>query len=114
MVPNAVENQVITLPTFGEIIPGVINHVICADGLDHVHIPRTAYASNLRAKRFGALHSESTHTSRRTVNQDLLPGLNPSRVAQTLQCGDCRYRYGSGLLECDVVRLHDQCRLGST
>ena|SRR5205085_1727360 len=81
MVPNAVENQIITLPRFGEILLGVINDVICADGSDHVHIPRTAYAGDFCAERFGNLHSERTHASRRTVDQDLLSRLNLSLVA---------------------------------
>src|SRR5271157_5013582 len=114
MVPNAVENQVITLPTLGEILLGVINDVICADGSDHVHIPRTAHASNLCTERLGDLHSERTHASRRTVNQNLLPRLNLSLVAKTLQCGECRHRYGGCLLEGDIIRLHGQYRLGST
>src|SRR5437660_8683926 len=114
MVPNAVENQIITLPTFGEILLGVINDVICADGPDRVHVPRTAYASNLCAKRFGDLHSERTHASGRTVNQDLLPRLNLSLVAKPLQCGECCHRYRSRLLKRHVTRLHDQCGLWGT
>src|SRR5437868_3807816 len=114
MVPNAVENHVITLPTLGEILLGVIDHVICADRSDHVHISRTAYASNICAERLGDLHSERTHTSRRTINQDLLPPLNLSLVAKTLQCGKCGHRYGSCLLERDIIRLHGQRRLRST
>src|SRR5271157_1509862 len=114
MVPNAVENQVITLPTLGEILLGVINDVICADGSDHVHIPRTAYASNLCSERLGDLHSERTHASRRTVDQDLLPRLNVSLVAKALQRRECRHRYGSCLLKRHVIRLQDQYRLRST
>src|SRR5216683_7734087 len=114
MVSNAVENQVVTLPTFGEILSSVINDVIRADGSDHVHIPRTAYASNIRPEPLGDLHSERTHTSRRTVNQDLLARLNLSLVAKTLQCGECRHRCRSRLLKRHVIWLDDQCGLGST
>src|SRR5712692_2146101 len=98
MVPNAVEKEVVALPTFGEILSSVINDVIRADGSDHVHIPRTAYASNIRPEPLGDLHSERTHAARRTVNQDLLPRPNLSLVAKTLQCGECRDRYRSRLL----------------
>src|SRR5262249_27280596 len=113
MVPNAVENQVVTLPTLGEILLGVINDPICADGSDHVHIPRTAYAGHIGAEPLGDLHCERTHASRRTVNQDLLARLNVSLVAKTLQCGECRHRYGSRLLKRHVIWLDAQCRLGS-
>src|SRR5216683_4316816 len=114
MVSNEIENQVVTSSTFGEILVGVINNVICAEGSDHVHIPRTAYAGHLCAERLGDLHSERTHASGRTVNQDLVPRLNVSLVAKTLQCGECRHRYRSRLLKRHAIRLHDQCRLRST
>src|SRR5712691_10421790 len=114
MIPSAVENQVITLPTFGEILSSVINDVIRADGSDHVHIPGTAYASDLCAERLGDLHSEGTHASRRPINEDLLPRLKVSLVAKTLQCGECRHRCRSRLLKRHAIWLHDQCRLGST
>src|SRR5437879_12832228 len=106
MVPNAVENHILTLPTFGEILLGVIllcvillcvillcvillcvillcviNDVICADGSHHLHISRAAYAGHIRAERLGDLHRERTHASRRTVNQDLVLPLNLSLVA---------------------------------
>ncbi len=88
------------LSTLGEILLGeilfcVINDPIRADGSHHFRIPRTAYASHNRAKRLGDLHRERTHASRRTIDQDLLPRLNPSLVAKTLQCGECRHRYRS-------------------
>src|SRR6516165_8823985 len=114
MVHNTVEKEVVTLPAFGEILLGVINDMIRADGSDHVHISCTAYAGHIRAEPLGDLHSERTHASCRSVNQDLLPWLNVSLVAKTLQCGEGYYRDGSCLLERDVIWLHDQCRLGST
>ena len=40
MVRNIVENHVVTLFTFGEILFGVINDVICAEQSDQVQIPR--------------------------------------------------------------------------
>src|SRR5450755_814233 len=114
MVGNEVYEYVVTLPTFREIFPGVINDLVCADGSDHVHIPRTAYPGHLCAERLGDLHSERAHASRRPVNQDVLSRPNLSLVAKTLQRGECRDRYRRCLLERHVIRLHDACRLGST
>src|SRR5260370_19852917 len=114
MVPNAVEKEVVALPTFGEILLRVINGAICADGSDHLHIPRTAYSRHIRSERLGDLHRERTHASRRTVNQDLLARLNLSLGPKTLQCGECRHGYGSTLLKRHVIGLADQCRLGTT
>jgi hypothetical protein len=75
VVANAIEDEVITLPTFGEILFSVINHPVRADGTGRVRIPRTAYARHIRAERPGELHRERTHTACRTVNQNSLPVL---------------------------------------
>ena len=114
MIRHEVENQIVMLSTFREILSGVINDVICADGSDHFNVPRTANARNFSAERLGDLHSERTHASRRTVNQDLLPRLNLPLVAKALQGGESRQRYRSRLLKRRVIRLHDQRRLRST
>ena len=109
MVSNAVENQVVALRTFGEILLGVIDDPICADGSDHVHISRAANAGHICAERLGDLDGERAHASRRAIDQDLLPGLDLSLVAKTLQCGECRDGYGGRLLKCDVAWFDDQC-----
>jgi hypothetical protein len=80
---HTAENQVVTLPTFGEIVLGVINDPICCRLIAPYPIPRTAYAGHICAERLGDLHCQRTHASRRTVNQDLLPRLNLSLVAKT-------------------------------
>src|SRR5215831_9624072 len=114
MVRHQVKNQVVTLPTFGEVLLGVINHAIRTDRSHHVHIPRTANAGNICAERLGDLHRKRTDTSRRTVNQDFLPRLNLSLVAKTLQSSECCNSYRSALLKRHVVWLYGQSRLGST
>ena len=87
------------LPIFGEIFLSVINDMVCPDRAYHVQIPRAAHASHFSPERFGNLHRKRTHTTRRTINQNLLPGLNLSFVAKTLQGDDCRHRYGRCFLE---------------
>src|SRR5262249_1604285 len=112
MVPNAIENQVIALPTFSEILLGVIDDVIRTDRSNHVHVRCTADAGNLSAKCLGDLHSEGADTSGRAVNHHLPSRLNSSLVAKTLQGCECREGYRSCVLERDIVRLHDQPRRG--
>jgi hypothetical protein len=90
MIPNGVEKYIVKLPTLGEILLSVIEDVICADGSDHFDIPRTRYTGHICAERLGDLHSECAYASGRTVDQDLLPGLNLSISAKTLQCAECR------------------------
>jgi hypothetical protein len=112
MVSNTVEDQVITLPALGEILLGIVNDPIRADGSDHVHIPTAAHAGYICAEPLGNLHSERTHASRRTVDQHPLPRLNASAVAKTLQCCECRDTYGSRLLERNVVGFQRYRRFG--
>src|SRR5271165_731235 len=107
MVPHAIEEQVVALCTFREILLRVIDDPICTDGPDHVEIPGAAYAGHIRAERLGNLHSECTYTSRSTVNQDLLTCLDVSLIAKTLQCGIGGHGYGSCLLKCHVSWLYD-------
>ena len=114
MVRHEVENQVVLLSTLGEIFASVINDVIGADGSDHGNVPGTAHASNFRAERLRDLHSEGTHASRSTDDQDLLPRLKLPLVAQALQSGESRQGYSSHLFKRRVSRFHDQGRLGNT
>src|SRR5712692_8864448 len=105
MIRHEVENQVVVLSTCREILSRIIDDVICADGSDHFNVPRTAHARNFRAERLGDLHSERTHASRGAIVQDLLPRLNLSLVAKTLQGGKSRYRDRSRLRKRHVIGL---------
>src|SRR3972149_721975 len=107
MVPCHVEYQVAPVPISDEILPGVIDDPVCADRSDHVHVPRAAHTRHVRPERLGDLHGKRTHTSRRTVDQDLLPRPNPSFVTQALQGGGCRHWYRGSLLERQVGWLPD-------
>jgi hypothetical protein len=50
VVVNVIKNHVVTLVTFGEILFGVVNDVICADRSDKIDFSRTAYARYLCAE----------------------------------------------------------------
>src|SRR2546426_4301825 len=114
MVSHDVENHIVMLPTGGEVLLRVVNDPICADGSHHFNVPRTAYSRDFRAQPLGYLHGERAHATRGTIDQDLLPRLNLSLVAKSLQGGECRYRDRSRLLKRYVLRLAGQCCLGST
>src|SRR5437763_3072789 len=103
------KNQVIPLPISGEIFLRVINDVVCTNRAHDVHIPRAAYGSHFSPKRFGKLHRKRTDTSRRTMNQNLLPLLNASFIAKALQGGESRLRYGCCFLTRYIGRFQDQC-----
>src|ERR1700726_3712379 len=112
MVCNVVDNYVVAICTLGEILFGVINHVICAERSDKINISSTAYASNFSAERFGDLHRESPDTAGRAIDQNLLPRLNLSFVAHTLQRRNPRDVDGSCLFKTDAGRLQCDCSHG--
>ena len=55
---------------------------------------RAAHAGDFSPKRFGNLHGKRPHAPGRTVNQNLLPWLKLSFVAQALQSGERRHGNG--------------------
>jgi hypothetical protein len=71
--------------TLGAILLGVINHAIRAKRSNEVHVSRTAHPRHISAEPLGDLYRERAHATRGTVDQDLLPGLNPALIAKTLQ-----------------------------
>src|SRR5438045_5102389 len=105
MVRNVVENHVITLVTFGEILFGVINYMMRPKRSYHLQISRAAHAGHIGAEQFGDLDRERTDASRSAVNQNLLSRLDFSFVAHSLQCRDTRDVDRGRLLKGDVCRL---------
>src|SRR3972149_10384591 len=102
------KNQVVILPVSGEIFLGVINHVVCPNGARHVQIPRAAHGGHLSPERFGKLYCKRTHSARGALDQNLLPGPDPSSVADTLQSSERRHRHGRCFLERFIGRLQRQ------
>src|SRR6266516_5566170 len=103
------KNQVIPLPIVGEIFLRVINDVVCTNRAHYVHIPFAEYGGDFSPKRFGKLYRKRTYTTRRTMNQNLLPWLNVSFIAKALQGDECRLRYGCCFLKRYTGRFQDQC-----
>jgi hypothetical protein len=89
MITDRVKDHVVALPALREVFLRVVDHVICAKRAHHRHVPRAAHAGDVRAERFGDLHGVRTDTARCTVDQDLLPCVNSSLIAQRLKRGDC-------------------------
>src|SRR5256885_3305866 len=99
MIPHVVEDEVVARPTLGEVLLGVVDDMVSADGADHVHVPRAAHAGHVGAERLGDLYRERPDASGRTVDQDLLPWLDLALIAQQLEGGGGGYPDGSGLRE---------------
>src|SRR6266567_6174891 len=109
MISVRSKNQVIPLSILGEICLRVINDMVCPNRAHHFHFACAAYGGDFSPKRFGNLHRKCPHAAGRTIDQHLLPWLNVSLVAQTLQGGDCRHRDGRGFLERHIGWFQRQC-----
>src|SRR5213080_3106876 len=83
MVRNVVENNIIT----------------------KIDIPCAANTGHICAVRLRNLHSECADTSRRTIDQYFLAGLNFPFVANSLQRGDTGYVCRARLVKRDVCRF---------
>src|SRR5256885_7308364 len=113
MIRNIVENGIITFGTLSEILFGVIDDVICPERLHQIEIPRAANAGHIRDKRLRDLHCECSYASRRAVDQDLLPLLDFSFVANSLQSGDAGYVYRSCLFKGHICRFQRDGSVGA-
>src|SRR5258708_5143232 len=96
---GSLKNNVIGFTTLGEICLRVIDDVIGPNFARHVHVPGTAYGSYFSTEGFGDLHRKSTYAARRSINENLLTGLNLSFITKALQSSHCRYRYGGCCLK---------------
>jgi hypothetical protein len=113
MTSNVVEDEIVTLTALGEVLLGVVDHVVCADRSDHVHVPRAADAGYFGGERLRDLHCERPHPARRTSDQDLLSWLDVPLISESLEGGKRRRPDGRGLLERVVGRLQCQRVFGS-
>lgn len=102
------KNQVVLLPAFGEIFPGVVNDMVCPERASLVQIPSAAHGRDFSTERFGNLHGKRPHPTGCTLNQNLLPRLNVPLFAQTLQGCDGRHGYSCCFLECQNSRFKCQ------
>jgi putative ABC transport system ATP-binding protein len=83
-----VEDHLEALAAAGEVLAGVVDHVIRTKGADKLDVARAAHAGHLGTERLGDLHGEGADTARRAVDQHRIAGLHAADVAQALQGGD--------------------------
>src|SRR6267378_1089562 len=73
MRPAQIEDDVESLPTFGEVLPGVVDDTIGTDRSDQVQVPGAGRGGHVRSECFGNLHGERAHATPGTVDENLLP-----------------------------------------
>ena len=55
---GGVDDEVPAAPPVGEVLAGVVDHLLRAEGADQVHLGRAAHPGDLRAEHLGQLHRE--------------------------------------------------------
>src|SRR5450759_110848 len=90
---HVVEDQIVARLAVREVLPGVVDDMVRSDRSDGVQVPRAAHAGHFRPEDLGDLHCEGSHAPRRTVDQDLLPGLHLAVIAKRLHSGPVSYTH---------------------
>jgi hypothetical protein len=96
MVGDEVEDHVVAGAAGGEVLGGVVDHVVGAEGAYVLGLAAAADARHLGAHGLRKLHGESADAARRAVDEHVLPGGHPGEP-EALQGGVARYRHGSGV-----------------
>src|SRR5439155_22791461 len=105
MITDEIENEIVTLIRLGEIFFRIVDGVIGADRPNKIDIASAADAGHLSAICFRNLHRKRADTARSAVDQNFLPCLKFSFVAQALQRRNRRNRHRARFFESDVRRL---------
>jgi len=105
MVPDQIVDHVVTLIGLSKIFFCIIDNAIGADRFTRSTLARATDSSHVCAERLRDLDGESANATGCAVDQNLLPGLDVSFVAQTLQCREPGNCDRAGLFECDVGGL---------
>ncbi len=104
-VPGDVEDQVVVVGAVGEVVAGVVDDVVGAEGSHQVELRGAAHAGDLGAEGLGQLHGVAADAAGCADDQHVLARLDPAVVGQRLQRGGGRDRHDGGLLEGEVARL---------
>ena len=67
-----------------EVLAGVVDHVVGAEGPDEVGLRGAAHAGHVSTERMGQLDGEGADTACRADDQCMLAGLDASDVTQAL------------------------------
>src|SRR5450631_941602 len=106
-VPHVIEKQIVTFALLSEVIAGIVNDPVGTKRAHQFDILCAAHASYVSPKRLRNLHGKGADSSGRAVNQDLLPRLKVSFVAEPLQRGKPCDWHSSRLVEAQAFRLPD-------
>src|SRR5690349_278375 len=99
---DQVKDQIILFPVFGEVFPGVIYDVVCAQRAHKVQLARVIHSSHFSSIQFRKLDRKRPSASTRTIDQCVLARLYAPVFANPSQSDHSCLRDGCGLLESEA------------
>jgi hypothetical protein len=111
-VASHLQDQVITPARAGEVLLGVVDHLVGPDRSDQLRTVGAAHPGHLGAERLGQLDREAAHPTRGPDDHDPLAWLDLPGVAERLEGREPGDGHGRGLLKGEVGRLQDELALG--
>ena len=108
-----VEHEVVAPVAPSEVLLRVVDDVVGSERSRLLHVRRAAHRGHLRSERLRDLDGVGPDAARGAVDQHLLPGLEPTLVAKSLQCGDRSDGDRSRLLEGYAGGLRDDRSIGA-
>jgi len=82
-MPGEIKNQVVGTPILGEVLPRVINNLVRAERAHERQLLRVVYPGDLGSIQLGQLHGVHARAAAGTIDQHLLPGLDPMPLSQS-------------------------------
>ena len=103
-----VDHQVISRCALGEVLPGVVDHLVGTQRRHHVQVPAAAHSRDFGPQGFGDLDRERAYAACRPVHQDMLACVDRAFVPQSLKGGERGHRDRRSLLEREPGGLGSQ------
>src|SRR5579875_2085616 len=114
MVPNAVQDHVVTGGVAGEVPLGVVDYGSGTQRRNQLKVSCAAYSGDLRSEGSRDLNGKRTYAAGRPIDEHLLPGPDLRSVPQRLQGCQTRAGHGRRLLEGQGLRFAGKGSAGST
>ena len=106
------EHEIVAARVVEEVLQCVVDDVVVAARACAGDVVGAAPGGDFGTERLGDLYREAAVPARRAIDQHLLPGLEATAIAQSLQRGDRRDGHGGCLRKTDVGGLGRQPLLG--
>ncbi|MNC44808.1 hypothetical protein D3C75_937260 [compost metagenome] len=97
MISDNIKNQIIFYTICREVLFRIIEHMISTYSVQHIQLPGAINSSHFCPVQFGILDCKRPDSATGSINKNMLPLLQISRITQSLQGQNGRLRNGRRL-----------------